>query len=198
MQIDAVEGGLVLDASSTKPAGRRAGPGARGMRSHDRHLRQRFGNAVNFQGEPFLPGNDLLARYPSLRDLSISDRRRIRSGGTVLLGVPFRLHGRDPETGLDCVGWSPTRCAGRAARGSLATNCAIATSLAGPLWQTRGPSPRPALAPGDLVYRPTGRPSTTLSVGHNGFIQAHAGLDRVVIRPPLPWPIERQWRLARK
>ncbi|WP_114521035.1 DUF2163 domain-containing protein [Altererythrobacter sp. ZODW24] len=27
----------------------------------------RFGNAVNFQGEPYLPGNDLLARYPSTR-----------------------------------------------------------------------------------------------------------------------------------
>ncbi len=26
---------------------------------------KRFGNAANFQGEPFLPGNDLLARYPS-------------------------------------------------------------------------------------------------------------------------------------
>ena len=25
----------------------------------------RFGNAVNFQGEPFLPGNDQLARYAS-------------------------------------------------------------------------------------------------------------------------------------
>ena len=25
----------------------------------------RFGNAVNFQGEPFLPGNDLLSQYPS-------------------------------------------------------------------------------------------------------------------------------------
>ena len=25
----------------------------------------RFGNAVNFQGEPFLPGNDLLIRYPA-------------------------------------------------------------------------------------------------------------------------------------
>ncbi len=24
----------------------------------------RFGNAVNFRGEPFLPGNDMLARYP--------------------------------------------------------------------------------------------------------------------------------------
>ncbi|MDP3906347.1 DUF2163 domain-containing protein [Novosphingobium sp.] len=25
----------------------------------------RFANAINFQGEPFLPGNDLVARYPS-------------------------------------------------------------------------------------------------------------------------------------
>ncbi len=28
---------------------------------------ERFGNPVNFQGEPFLPGNDLLARYPTAR-----------------------------------------------------------------------------------------------------------------------------------
>ncbi|BBC71592.1 conserved hypothetical protein [Altererythrobacter sp. B11] len=27
--------------------------------------RSRFANSVNFQGEPFLPGNDLLARYPT-------------------------------------------------------------------------------------------------------------------------------------
>jgi hypothetical protein len=25
----------------------------------------RFANAANFQGEPFLPGNDLLTRYPA-------------------------------------------------------------------------------------------------------------------------------------
>lgn len=25
----------------------------------------RFGNAINFQGEPYLPGNDLITRYPS-------------------------------------------------------------------------------------------------------------------------------------
>ena len=25
----------------------------------------RFGNAANFQGEPFLPGNDVLVRYPT-------------------------------------------------------------------------------------------------------------------------------------
>ena len=27
----------------------------------------RFANAANFQGEPFLPGNDILARYPTPR-----------------------------------------------------------------------------------------------------------------------------------
>lgn len=27
----------------------------------------RFGNAINFRGEPFLPGNDLLAQYPAPR-----------------------------------------------------------------------------------------------------------------------------------
>ncbi len=26
--------------------------------------RDRFANVVNFRGEPFLPGNDLLTRYP--------------------------------------------------------------------------------------------------------------------------------------
>jgi uncharacterized phage protein (TIGR02218 family) len=28
---------------------------------------ERFGNAINFRGEPFLPGNDLLTRYPGAR-----------------------------------------------------------------------------------------------------------------------------------
>jgi|GEM_PF-6257398 len=28
---------------------------------------QRFANAVNFRGEPFVPGNDLVARYPVRR-----------------------------------------------------------------------------------------------------------------------------------
>src|SRR3546814_15362308 len=28
--------------------------------------RTRFGNAANFQGEPHVPGNDLLTRYPGL------------------------------------------------------------------------------------------------------------------------------------
>lgn len=58
-------GGLVLDLE-LDPA---LEPGARArLREGCDHTVQtcqaRFGNAVNFQGEPFLPGNDLIARYP--------------------------------------------------------------------------------------------------------------------------------------
>lgn len=59
-------GGLVLDVpiDETTPAGTRAL-----LREGCDHTLDtcaiRFGNAVNFRGEPFLPGNDLLTRYPS-------------------------------------------------------------------------------------------------------------------------------------
>lgn len=58
--------GLVLDVpiDETTPAGTRAL-----LREGCDHTLDtcatRFGNAVNFRGEPFLPGNDLLTRYPS-------------------------------------------------------------------------------------------------------------------------------------
>ncbi|WP_120716688.1 DUF2163 domain-containing protein [Tsuneonella amylolytica] len=59
-------GGLVLDAelSDNLMAGTRAI-----LREGCDHTiatcTARFANAANFRGEPFLPGNDLLARYPS-------------------------------------------------------------------------------------------------------------------------------------
>lgn len=63
-------GGLVLDL----PLGGVAGGDAGGIgaavvlrQGCDRTLatcRTRFANAINFRGEPFLPGNDLLSRYP--------------------------------------------------------------------------------------------------------------------------------------
>lgn len=58
--------GLVLDT----PLDRTVPPGCAVVvrEGCDRTLatcRSRFGNALNFQGEPFLPGNDQLARYAS-------------------------------------------------------------------------------------------------------------------------------------
>lgn len=60
------EDGLVLDT----PLDPALAPGLRAVvrEGCDRTLdtcAARFGNAVNFQGEPFLPGNDLLTRYPA-------------------------------------------------------------------------------------------------------------------------------------
>jgi uncharacterized phage protein (TIGR02218 family) len=65
--VAADETGLMLDRS---PAG--VEPGARAqLREGCDHTiatcATRFDNAVNFQGEPFLPGTDLLAQYPQPR-----------------------------------------------------------------------------------------------------------------------------------
>lgn len=59
-------GGLVLDA----PLDPAIAPGLRAVvrEGCDRTLdtcATRFGNAINFQGEPFLPGNDMIVRYPA-------------------------------------------------------------------------------------------------------------------------------------
>jgi uncharacterized phage protein (TIGR02218 family) len=67
MEVVAAEAsGLVLDIA-IDPA---LQPGARALlREGCDHTVQtcqaRFGNAINFQGEPFLPGNDLLGRHPA-------------------------------------------------------------------------------------------------------------------------------------
>lgn len=66
MQVNgADEAGLILDL----PLDPALAAGARALLREgcDHTLatcHERFGNAANFQGEPFVPGNDLLARYP--------------------------------------------------------------------------------------------------------------------------------------
>jgi len=65
--IIAHDGGmLILDGPI--PDGVAAGTQAQLREGCDRTIAtcaSRFGNAANFRGEPFLPGNDLVARYPS-------------------------------------------------------------------------------------------------------------------------------------
>jgi uncharacterized phage protein (TIGR02218 family) len=66
-RIEAIDGNwLVLDRTTASTIA----PGTRlELREGCDHTletcAQRFGNAINFQGEPFLPGNDLLTRYPA-------------------------------------------------------------------------------------------------------------------------------------
>ncbi len=64
--VDAIDGALVADQplSATLEPGHRAYV-REGCDHTIATCSSRFGNAVNFQGEPFLPGNDVLTRYPT-------------------------------------------------------------------------------------------------------------------------------------
>ncbi|MGX7951411.1 DUF2163 domain-containing protein [Tsuneonella sp. HG249] len=67
MDVAAAEGGALVVDAALDPA-LAAGMRARLREGCDHTLATcagRFGNALNFRGEPFLPGNDLLARYPA-------------------------------------------------------------------------------------------------------------------------------------
>lgn len=78
--IDGPHGGMTMQVSHAGPSGLvldrildpALEPGTRALLREgcDHTLgtcHARFGNAINFQGEPFVPGNDLLARYPGAR-----------------------------------------------------------------------------------------------------------------------------------
>ena len=118
------------------------------------------------------------------------------------LGAPFRLHGRDPRTGLDCVGLVL----------SALTDCGVLTSepphyglrnsdLSAHLLAfadnqfalTTGP-----VKGGDLLLVRPGPAQYHLIValGADAFVHAHAGLRKVVkLNSGLPWPVRQHWRL---
>ena len=110
------------------------------------------------------------------------------------VGARFRVHGRDPATGLDCVGLAafaagavaPT---GYALRGGDAEGAAALLDAAGLVRVDRA-------VPGDVVLARTGPAQFHLAViTPRGFVHADAGLRRVVERPgALPWPVIGIWR----
>jgi len=121
-----------------------------------------------------------------------------------LCGARFCLHGRDEETGLDCIG--------------LAGQCLIAARFECDVpngYSIRGGSersiaefmaetgferfsPDAPLCEGDIVLvRPSPVQWHFLIRADNGFVHAHAGLGRVVYCPgAAPWPIVSIFRLA--
>lgn len=126
---------------------------------------------------------------------------RLAQAAQSLVGAPFRLHGRDPALGLDCVGLVHAAFAAAglpvdAPRTYALRNTRIDDALAfagrAGLVDAEGP-----VAPGDiLLVRPGPAQFHLLVAVHTArFVHAHAGLRRVVATPgPLPWPISRHWR----
>ncbi|HEX9807079.1 MAG TPA: peptidoglycan endopeptidase [Alteraurantiacibacter sp.] len=120
-----------------------------------------------------------------------------------LAGTRFLLRGRDPATGLDCVGLVACALEAAGRRAALPHDYAIRNrSVAHLLHFARDAGfgeAAGAIAAGDLLLVRTAPAQYHLLIAAppNGFVHAHAGLRRVAITPgPLPWPIERRWRLT--
>ena len=120
-----------------------------------------------------------------------------------LIGCPFRLHGRDPATGLDCVGLVSVVLQRNGARpappsGYALRNLDIAHWL--PLARQSGllPSPGPIRA-GDVLLIALAHCQHHLAIVVDALcvVHAHAGLRRVVLQPRDPaWQINAKWRFA--
>lgn len=132
-----------------------------------------------------------------------------------LVGSPFRLHGRDKETGLDCVGLLLTALGqlGRRVelgfdyrlKGRLQAGMAEAARRAGFELVTDGPAGVPGsdkaasdVLAGDVMLIAVGPCQLHLAIAASdgGVIHAHAGLRAVVHQPE--WPAGQiifHWRL---
>lgn len=120
-----------------------------------------------------------------------------------LAGCKFRMHGRDPQTGLDCIGLFLAALAATGREAGPSGAYALRTSdpdrfLPDPATcgfaEVQGP-----LEPGDAVLLRSGPAQCHLAIAlsEDRHIHSHAGLRRVVISPGLPaGAILHHWRIA--
>ena len=120
-----------------------------------------------------------------------------------LVGARFRLHGRDPASGLDCIGVLAAALAGCGRAVALPTGYPMRLrALAGWLPDPQGCGFVPVVGPpepGDVVMLRVGAAQFHLAIAApgGGWVHAHAGLRRVVGEPALPpGEIVHHWRLG--
>lgn len=119
------------------------------------------------------------------------------------VGARFRLHGRDPVTGFDCLGLvlvamgeigRPVRLPLRYGLRNLEPERFLRLAESAGFVEAADL----ALEPGDVLALEPGPAQLHLAVVvPGGAVHAHAGLRRVVRTPfPLAWPIVGHWRLG--
>ena len=119
------------------------------------------------------------------------------------VGVPFRLYGRDPAVGLDCIGLVAASLAAIGRKPCVPAGYRLRNSN---IEQWLGDAHRSSLArsdgptlTGDVLLTASGPAQHHLMIALSGswVIHAHAGLRRVVTQPlpPTLRPL-RQWRLT--
>jgi cell wall-associated NlpC family hydrolase len=119
-----------------------------------------------------------------------------------LVGTKFRLHGRDPVTGLDCVGVLAAALAAIGKPAPLPSGYTIKLRTLDhwlPDPASCGFAPiDAAIAAGDVLLLDLGpcQQHLVIATAANRFVHAHAGLRRVVESSgPLPGPVLHHWRL---
>lgn len=133
----------------------------------------------------------------------MTDAPALARAAQALVGCRFALHGRDPATGLDCIGVLAAALAaiGRPARlpnGYPLRRTDAAPFRAHALQIGFAPASGPAL-PGDVLLFTVGPAQFHVGVAgpDGGIVHAHAGLRRVVAGSvPDHWPLAGHWRLA--
>ncbi|MGB3166762.1 MAG: NlpC/P60 family protein [Alteraurantiacibacter sp.] len=124
-------------------------------------------------------------------------------GALALIGTPFRLRGRSPETGVDCVGLVTVALAAIDRPAPPIPHYAMRQLDTHPLLPLLAEAgfaeTRETLAKGDLLLL---RPSSAqahlaIVTGPHAIVQAHAGLGRVTLSPlPQHDDIRARWRLT--
>jgi hypothetical protein len=127
----------------------------------------------------------------------------LADAAAALVGTPFRLHGRDPATGLDCIGVLVAALSRIGRPPSLPNGYALRSrtvpdfaAIAARLGMVRAET---ATEPGDVILARTSPCQVHLLIAARGtgFVHAHAGLRRVVLSPGLlAWPELYRCRLA--
>ena len=128
--------------------------------------------------------------------------RPLAAAAATLIGVPFRLHGRDPATGLDCVGL----VAEAMRRADVVPTVPVGYRLRAmtvhamlPFAEANGFEPLSLVqpGPGDVILAMVNPVQPHLLVcAEGGFIHAHSGLGRVTFMPGvLPWAVAGAWRV---
>jgi cell wall-associated NlpC family hydrolase len=126
------------------------------------------------------------------------------AAAAAMAGVPFRLRGRDPVSGVDCVGLvavALSQCGqrvcppeGYALRMGDVGRWLSFAARNGFVAVDRQAAPQA----GDLLLLQVSavQPHLAIAMGSKGFVHAHAGLARVVVEAGTPsWPVAARWRL---
>jgi cell wall-associated NlpC family hydrolase len=120
-----------------------------------------------------------------------------------LVGAPFRLHGRDPATGLDCLGVLAAALAACGISAHLPNGYLLRQRVLpemdeylvrNGLITVTGP-----VVPGDVILVRTGPYQLHLLIAADSenFVHAHVGLRRVICGGlPTDWPVLRHWRIS--